>query len=74
VGAFNPASKASGGGGIASPLIEEDANLREYWPGGTLSSYGLFQMLNLKRLVLTDAAGATVYFDFPDPEAPAVAG
>jgi hypothetical protein len=55
--------------GIAGPLFEMDFKKRQYWPGGTRSSDGLFNFPNLKRMVLTDTNGAEVVVDFPDPNA-----
>ena len=66
-GVYDPRNAPSLGG-IASPLQELDFTKREYWPGGTTSSDGLFTVPNIKRLVLTDANGAVVFVDFPNPE------
>ena len=62
---------AGSGGGIASPLTEPDAGTREYWPGGLVSSDGLFTLPAIKVLNLTDANGAAVQIQLADPGATA---
>ena len=61
---------AKTGGGIASPLIETDVSMREYWPNGYESSDGLFVLPAVKKLVMIDAAEAEVIFKYADPEIP----
>ena len=61
------APAAVGGGGIASPLTETDYSKREYWDSGLLSSDGLFSMPAIKKLVLTDAAGAEAVINLAEP-------
>lgn len=64
----NPAA-GGGGGGIASPLTEPSASAREYYPGGLVSSDGLFILPALKTLVLSDAVGAELIVNLADPAA-----
>jgi len=74
VGAL-PASRGRGeytppaatGGGIASPLTESSYAAREWWGGGLPSSDGLFILPAAKRVVMTDANGAEVIFDYAEP-------
>lgn len=61
-------------GGIASPLVEDTTVVngatvpdREYWPGGLLSSDGLFVLPAIKTLNLTDANGAPVQIQLAAP-------
>lgn len=69
----------SGGGtaGIASPLVEgavppelnptNPVLEREYYPGGLVSSDGLFVLPALKKITMRDANGAPVVFEFAEP-------
>lgn len=61
-------TKASGtGGGIASPLIEEDLSRREYFPEEYLKSTdGLMwsRARPLKKIVMLDANGDSVEMEF----------
>lgn len=65
-GVYKPPA-ATGTGGIASPLTEPDYSAREWWPNGLLSSDGLFVLPAAKRIVMTDANGAEVIFDYAEP-------
>lgn len=72
-GVYKPPA-ATGTGGIASPLVELTAVVngvtvpaREYWPGGLLSSDGLFVLPSIKTLNLTDANGAAVEIQLAAP-------
>ncbi|PNG11865.1 hypothetical protein [Stutzerimonas stutzeri] len=65
-GVYKPPA-ASTGGGIASPLTEASYAGREWWPGGLPSSDGLFVLPAVKRIVMTDANGAEVIFDYAEP-------
>lgn len=64
-GVYKPPA-ATGTGGIASPLTEPDYSAREWWPNGHLSSDGLFVLPAAKRVVMTDANGAEVIFDYAE--------
>lgn len=64
-----PSSGSNTGGGIDSPLTEDDTQ-RTYWPDVVVtSSDGLFTLTiqPYKRRVFTDAAGREVAFDYPQP-------
>ncbi|HBP1789786.1 hypothetical protein [Pseudomonas aeruginosa] len=65
---YNPAGKQlGGGGGIASPLIEEDAAHREYYELQTIpTSDGLawLRYRSVKKIVMTDASGAEVVMEY----------
>ncbi|WP_198345166.1 hypothetical protein [Pseudomonas aeruginosa] len=65
---YNPAGKQiGGGGGIASPLIEEDAGQREYYELQTIpTSDGLawLRYRSVKKIVMTDASGAEVVMEY----------
>lgn len=66
-GSYDPAAAGHAGGGIASPLVEQDAAQREYHPATLVpSSDGLvwLRVRPLKKVVLTDANGATVVMEF----------
>lgn len=74
VGPWNGPGVASPGGGIASPLLESATLVdgvvtpdREYWPGGLLSSDGLFVLPSIKTLNLIDANGAEVQIQLAAP-------
>lgn len=58
---------ASTGGGIASPLTEVTPSAREYWPGGSWSSDGLFVIPAVKKIVMRDAEGSPVEFYYAEP-------
>lgn len=70
-----PASKGRGEykppaattGGIASPLTEADVSLRTYWANGYVSSDGLFTLPAPSKIMMTDASGAEVEFNYADP-------
>ncbi|SEI17242.1 hypothetical protein [Pseudomonas asplenii] len=70
VGAYNEKKYQNGGGGIASPLTEEDYTKREYWPEAALSSDGLFNFPALKSITLTDAGGAKAVINLAQPVKP----
>lgn len=53
--------------GIASPLTEQDYALRQFWAGGMPSSDGLLVLPAWKRVVMTDANGAEVIFEYAEP-------
>lgn len=57
----------SGGGGVASPLTELDASLREYHAAGWKTTDGLFTFPALKKVVMSDANDASVVFIFAAP-------
>lgn len=61
-------AQASGtGGGIASPLVEQNTNLREYFPEEYLKSTdGLMwsRARPLKKIVMQDANGDSVVMEF----------
>jgi len=59
--------RAPSGGGIASPLTEQNYALREYWPNGEYSNDGLLTLPAAKKLVLTDADGAEVIINLAQP-------
>lgn len=61
------APSTGGGGGIASPLVEQSYALREYWPNGEYSNDGLLTLPAAKKLVLTDADGAEVIINLASP-------
>ncbi len=64
---YNHAGKQLGGGGIASPLIEEDAGQREYYELQTIpTSDGLawLRYRSVKKIVMTDALGAEVVMEY----------
>jgi len=62
-----PGSSIGGGGGIASPLTELDASLREYWPTGWRTTDGLFVFPAIKKVVMADSNSETVEFRFANP-------
>lgn len=70
VGVWSAPSTGSGGGGIASPLTEQNYSKREFWPGGSMSSDGLFNFPAIKTMELTDSAGATVIINLAQPVTP----
>lgn len=57
----------TGTGGIASPVTEPAFAAREYWPAGLVSSDGLFVLPAPKKLVMTDAGGSEVIFEYANP-------
>lgn len=59
--------RAPSGGGIASPVTETNYALREYWPGGLPSSDGLLMLPAVKKVVMSDAEGAEVIFNYAEP-------
>ena len=61
------APAAGKGGGIASPLVEQNTNLREYFPEEYLKSTdGLMwsRARSLKKIVMLDANGDSVVMEF----------
>lgn len=66
-GNYTPPPATSPGGGIASPLIEGAAALREWWPTGWTSTDGIFEYPAEKRVLMTDANGAEVEFQYSSP-------
>lgn len=56
--------------GIASPVTEPDYAAREFWPGGLVSSDGLFFLPAIKKVVAADANGAEVIFEYANPVTP----
>lgn len=66
-GNYTPPPATSPGGGIASPLIEGAAALREWWPTGWPSTDGVFEYPAEKRVLMTDANGAEVEFQYSSP-------
>lgn len=66
-GNYTPPPATSPGGGIASPLIEGAAALREWWPTGWPSTDGIFEYPAEKRVLMTDANGAEVEFQYSSP-------
>lgn len=60
-----PSGSSPGSGSIASPLTEVS---REYWPSGWQTSDGMFVFPAIKKLTMTDADGATVEFNFLEPD------
>jgi hypothetical protein len=72
-GVYDPANVPKSGGGIASPLTETDFTKRVYWPGGELSSDGLFNFPTLKTLTMTDNDGAEVIINLAQPVTPTAA-
>lgn len=70
-----PAVVPSGGAGIASPLVEQDYNARQYWPEQTLVSVdGLlsFRIKPIKEFTQLDANTLEVKQQFAQPVAPPV--
>lgn len=70
-GIGRPSAIATGsGGGIASPLTEEDGT-REFYdtPREVTSPDGLLvlEVYNVKTITMTDAAGAEVVFNYANP-------
>lgn len=67
-GTYRPKAPLSGGtGGIASPVTEPDASKREYFDQVLMpTSDGLVwaRWKSVKKLVMTDANGAEVVFEF----------
>ena len=69
-GNYVPPRSAPGGGGVASPLIEDDYDSRMYWSERTLlSSDGLlsFVIRPIQGIFLRDANNAPVEFQFAQP-------
>lgn len=72
---FKPrATTSTGGGGIASPLVEKTKVVegktlpdREYWEGGLPSTDGLLIYPAVKTFNLTDATGADVQLQLANP-------
>jgi hypothetical protein len=66
------AASGDGVSGIASPLTEDNHTTREYYTGmGITSSDGIFvlEVEPIKTMVMTDAEGNEVKFNFDDPGA-----
>lgn len=55
------------GGGIASPLTEDNYAAREWWEAGIPSADGLLMLPALKAIAMTDANGAEVVFNYAAP-------
>lgn len=72
VGTWDPSTPAvgDGGGGIASPLTEPLFSERTWWDDGWLTSDGLFTIPMPKKIVMTDANGAQVVFEYANPNPP----
>lgn len=58
---------SSSGGGIASPLQEQDFDEREWWPLGIPSTDGLFYFPAPKKITMKDANGAEVVMEYAEP-------
>lgn len=65
-GASGPVTSA-GSGSIASPLTEADFGSREFHSAGWKTTDGLLTLPAIKKMVLTDANGAEVIFNFAAP-------
>lgn len=63
---YQPGS-STGGGGIASPLVEADFSAREWWPLGIPSTDGLLYFPAPKKITMTDANGAEVVLEYAEP-------
>ncbi|AMO73853.1 hypothetical protein [Pseudomonas citronellolis] len=64
---YQAPAAATGGGGIASPLKEEDASKREYYEDQLIpSTDGLawLRLKSVKKLVMKDGDGAEVVMEF----------
>lgn len=70
VGTGNYRPPSTGGAGLASPVTEPSFAAREYWPGGLLSSDGLFVIPAVKKIVMQDANGAPAVFEYAEPVVP----
>ncbi|WP_374979237.1 hypothetical protein PSGK_21065 [Pseudomonas solani] len=68
-GVWNEPAKTGIGGGIASPLVELDANQRAWWPNGLASTDGLIVLPAIKTLKLQDANGEPVEVQLADVSA-----
>lgn len=55
------------GGGIASPLTEGDFANREFHASGWKSTDGLITLPAIKKVIMTDAVGSVVVFNFAAP-------
>lgn len=68
--AYQPGGGAAeAGAGIASPITEPAFSAREYYPGGLVSSDGLFVLPAVKKIVMQDANGGPAVFEFAEPGA-----
>lgn len=70
VAEFEVAQSGGGGGGIASPLTEQDFEARTYYKGSNILSTDYLLGLEiqpLKDVHMTDADGAEVKLTFADP-------
>lgn len=63
------APASTGTAGIASPLTEQNAATRTYWPGGWPSNDGLLVLPAIRQVQMQDANGDEVIFDYADPSA-----
>lgn len=54
-------------GGVASPVTEDDYTAREWWPAGIPSTDGLLMLPAEKVIVMSDANGAPVVFNYAEP-------
>ena len=64
------ASATGTGGGIASPLVEQDASQRTYYDEALVNSnYGLFsvRVRPIKSIQMVDANGSPVTLQFAEP-------
>jgi len=59
--------KAATTAGIASPISEPDYTARAWWPGGIPSTDGLLMLPAAKTIVMSDANGAEVMFEYAEP-------
>lgn len=67
-GASGPLAGAASGS-IASPLSEADFGNREFHEVGWKTTDGLVTLPAIKKMILTDANGAIVVFNFAAPPA-----
>lgn len=58
---------ATPGAGIASPLTEGDFSNREFHASGWKSTDGLITLPAIKKVIMTDAVGSVVVFNFAAP-------
>ena len=64
---YKAPAASSSGSGVAWPLTEADFTKREYWPGGAMTSDGIFMIPAIKKIELTDADGAVSSVYLADP-------
>lgn len=58
---------ATPGAGIASPLTETAFADREFYATGWKTTDGLFTLPAIKKVIMTDAVGSVVVFNFAAP-------